>query len=172
MTESSTGFGRVRGAMVALAIVVATALVVRGNEVELTLTGGLKWKAPRESFTLVQPLAGKATYLSDLTAESYRHLPFLSTTWPYRTDRNVAGTQLRSGGRLYAKGIGMHSASRLTYRLDGLYKRFEADLALDDQTAGGGSVAGGIGPKYFSIHCFAFAGSKAPTTASTALLGA
>lgn len=119
---------------------VATALVVRGNEVELTLTGGLKWRAPRESLTLVQPLAGKATYVSDLTAESYRHLPFLDTSWPYRADRNVAGTQLRSGGKLYAKGLGMHSASRLTYRLDGLYKRFEADVALDDQTGGGGSV--------------------------------
>jgi hypothetical protein len=49
----------------------------------------------------------------------------------------VAGTQLRAGGHLFAKGIGMHSASRLTYRLNGLYRRFEADVALDDQVGSG-----------------------------------
>ena len=66
---------------------------------------------------------------------------FSSLAWPYRTDANVVGTQLRGGGRLYAKGIGMHSTSRLTYRLDGkAYKRFEAGLAIDDHTDGRGSV--------------------------------
>ena len=34
----------------------------------------------------------------------------------------------------------MHSASRLTYRLNGLYRRFEADVALDDQVGSGGSA--------------------------------
>lgn len=120
---------------------VALSLAMHGEIVELTLFGGLKWKAPRDALVFVQPLAGKATYLSDLTAESYRYIPFLNTGWPYRADRNVAGTQLRSGGHLFAKGLGMHSASRLTYRLNGLYKRFDADVALDDQVGSGGSAA-------------------------------
>jgi len=119
---------------------VALSLTVQGEVIELTLFGGLKWKASRDALVFVQPLAGKATYLSDLTAESYRHIPFLNTSWPYRADRNVAGTQLRSGGYLFAKGLGMHSASRLTYRLNGLYKRFDADVALDDQVGSGGSA--------------------------------
>jgi NPCBM/NEW2 domain len=119
----------------------ALALAVHGEVVELTLFGGLKWKAPRAALVFVQPLGGKVTYLSDLSAESYRHIPFLNTSWPYRADKNVAGTQLRSGGHLFAKGIGMHSASRLTYRLNGLYKRFDADVALDDQVGTGGSAA-------------------------------
>jgi hypothetical protein len=37
------------------------------------------------------------------------------------------------------KGIGMHSAARLAYNLDQPYKRFQAELAMDD-SAGGGSV--------------------------------
>lgn len=41
---------------------------------------------------------------------------------------------------MFAKGIGMHSAARLTYRLDKPYKRFEADVAIDDETAGQGSA--------------------------------
>ena len=48
------------------------------------------------------------------------------------------------GGRRYLKGIGMHSASRLTYRLDGKYRRFDAAVALDDSAGNGGSVTFGV----------------------------
>ena len=47
---------------------------------------------------------------------------------------------MRAGDRLYAKGIAMHSASRLTYRLERPYSRFEAELAIDAETSGRGSV--------------------------------
>jgi hypothetical protein len=40
---------------------------------------------------------------------------------------------------LCLKGLGMHSASRLTYALTRPYGRFQAEPAIDDQT-GGGSV--------------------------------
>jgi hypothetical protein len=83
-------------------------------------------------------------YLSDLTAEGYRHLPFLSQSWPYKNDANVVGTQLRAGGHPVTKGIGMHSAGRLTYRLDKRFRKFEADVALDDQVGDGGAVVFGV----------------------------
>ena len=93
-----------------------------------------------ESLVFIQPLSGRATYLSDLTAISYKQLPYLTLAWPYRGDLNVTGTQLRAGERLYAKGLGMHSTARLTYRLDKAYRWFAAELAIDDETRGGGSV--------------------------------
>jgi hypothetical protein len=34
----------------------------------------------------------------------------------------------------------MHSAARITYHLDGAYQRFQSELAIDDSTAGRGSV--------------------------------
>lgn len=98
------------------------------------------WTAPAESLALVQPLSGRVAYLSDLTPASYKHLPFLSRAWPFRNDFNVTGLQLRAGGRLYAKGLGMHSAARLTYRLDKPYRWFEAEVAIDDETRQRGSV--------------------------------
>jgi hypothetical protein len=67
-------------------------------------------------------------------------LPFLSLAWPFKTDANVTGSQLRAAGHPYAKGIGMHSAARLTHRLAAGYKAFEADVALDDQVGGAGSA--------------------------------
>jgi len=117
-------------------------LIVDAQTTTVTpLEGVGPWTPPPESIVFVQPLGGKATYLSDLVADSYRHIPYLSLAWPYRTDTSVTGAELRAGGRPYAKGIGMHSAARLTYRLDKPYRRFEAELAIDDDAGGRGSVA-------------------------------
>ena len=52
----------------------------------------------------------------------------------------MTGGWLRSGGRRYLKGLGMHSSARLTYLLDEPYGRFDAELGIDDSTDGGGSV--------------------------------
>jgi hypothetical protein len=98
------------------------------------------WKTQAEAVVFVQPLGGEAVYLSDLPVAGYRHVPFLSTSWPYELDRTVTGARLRAGGSIFPKGIGMHSASRLTWALDRPYARFEAEVAIDDQTAGQGSV--------------------------------
>ena len=42
--------------------------------------------------------------------------------------------------RLYAKGVGMHSTSRLAYRLTGEHRQFAAELAVDDLAGRRGSV--------------------------------
>ncbi len=106
----------------------------------VTLPSGPTFAAAANDLVWLQPLGGRAVYLSDRHADGYRHVPFLSLRWPYRMDRSVEGRWLRSGGRLYAKGLGVHSAARLTYLLDGSYRRFAADLGVDDETCGGGSV--------------------------------
>ena len=66
----------------------------------------------------MQPLGGRAVYLSDLKPAEYRQTPFLDLPWPYRADRNVTGGMLRRGGRLYLKGLGVHSAARLVYAIN------------------------------------------------------
>ena len=93
-----------------------------------------------DQIALVQPLGGRVTYLSDLKPAGYKHAAYLARTWTYGIDRNVLGGRLRGGGTLFAKGLGMHSAARLSYRLDGAYRRLDAELAIDDQTGHRGSV--------------------------------
>jgi hypothetical protein len=93
----------------------------------------------------VQGIGGERfVYLSDIEPASYRHVPYLNLEWPYREDRNVLGATLKAGGEQYLKGLGMHSAARLTYRLDGKYQRFDAAAALDDSSQGRGSVTFGV----------------------------
>jgi hypothetical protein len=119
---------------------VAQRLVVNQKSLQLTSPGGTTWNSSPEELVFLQPLGGRALYLSDLKATAYRHIPYLTLAWPYHTDRNVTGSMSRSGGQLYLKGLGMHSASRLTYALPEGYRSFQAELAIDDSTARRGSV--------------------------------
>lgn len=118
----------------------ATKLVGGTSETQIHLPGSKSISVTPERIVGVQPLSTPVTYLSNLKATNFRHIPMLDLAWPYHRDRNVLGDQLRSGGRVYHKGLGLHSTARLTYRLPGLYQRLEADLAIDDATAGAGSV--------------------------------
>jgi hypothetical protein len=110
----------------------------------LTLAGGVTVEldplALQSDLTLLQPLGERITYLSDLPPLSYKHIPYLQTTWPLGRDRSVTDQRLRHGGATYIKGLGMHSASRVAYRLDNRWRRFEAELALDDTAGRQGSV--------------------------------
>jgi hypothetical protein len=104
----------------------------------------MRLQTDRESFLqalqFVQPVGGQAVYLSDLAPIGFRHIPYLTLAWGYGQDRSVLGGRLRSGGAAYLKGLGMHSTSRLAYRLDGKYKRLKAELALDETAGREGSV--------------------------------
>lgn len=92
----------------------------------------------------LQTFQPRVTYLSDLTPLGFKHTPFLALDWPLGIDRNVSGGQLRSHGVVYTKGLGMHSTSRVAYELGGQYRRFAAELALDDEVGQGGSVVGRV----------------------------
>jgi len=111
------------------------------STLELTTLSGQTWHAASKELVFLQPLGGRSVYLSDLQPAEYRHVPYLALAWPWLADRNVTGGPLRCGGRLWLKGLGLHSAARLSYALDRPWKSFRAELGIDDSTAGRGSVA-------------------------------
>jgi hypothetical protein len=121
--------------------VLATSLESRERTLKLVLGDEVEIGVPIETVVALQPLGGRAVYLSNFKPAGYRHVPFLQLPWSYELDRNVLGAPLRAAGRLYLKGIGMHSASRITFDLNGEYEQFAADLAIDDITRGRGSLA-------------------------------
>ncbi len=118
----------------------AAGLQLNGDSLEVTTLSGAKWKAAATDLVFLMPVNGRAVYLSDIRPSEYRFLPYLDLKWPYQNDRNVTGGELRCRGRLYLKGIGVHSAARLTYRLDQPWSRLQADVGIDDSTGGQGSV--------------------------------
>ncbi|MCE9603992.1 MAG: NPCBM/NEW2 domain-containing protein [Planctomycetia bacterium] len=105
-----------------------------------SIAGDTTWNVSRSEIIYLQTLGGKALYLSTLEPVGYRHVPYLSRSWPYRVDRSATGGNLRVAERRYLQGLGMHSASRISYALDGKSNRFAAAVAIDDETDGRGSV--------------------------------
>jgi hypothetical protein len=123
----------------------AERVIASDTDLAVVLASGLKlYGGGVDNLAFLQSLGGRFVYLSDLEPASYRHVPYLTMDWPYQRDRNVLGEPLEVGGRRYLKGIGMHSASRLTYRIEGKYQRFDAELALDDSAEKRGSVVFGV----------------------------
>lgn len=117
---------------------------VRVADDQYTLeSAGVTIAGKADAIALIQPMGGTVRYLSDLEPVDYRHTPYLDLTWPYTQDRGLRGGPLVGGGLRAAKGLAMHSAARLIYRLDGSAQRFQAELAVadsSDQSTAIGSV--------------------------------
>ncbi|MCS7304817.1 MAG: NPCBM/NEW2 domain-containing protein [Thermoguttaceae bacterium] len=121
-------------------LLLAQQLAVQQTQAELTLLGNLCFQTERDNLVFLQPIGGRLVYLSDLEPKQYQFEPFFELLWPYQRDRSVTGSWLRSAGRRYLKGLGVHSKASLKYALQGRYSRLEAELGLDDTSRGRGSV--------------------------------
>lgn len=155
----------------------------KGNGARLETATGLQLKTERRRFwselCAVESLgSSQFDYLSDLPDAGYVHLPFLNSKWPLMRDRNVLGGRLRSGDGVYTKGLGMHSVARVAYALDGKYRRFEADLAIDRAAGRKGSVVfrvfadGGDGKFRLAHRSEILRGGEKPTAVSIDVRGA
>ncbi|WP_428940486.1 NPCBM/NEW2 domain-containing protein [Fontivita pretiosa] len=83
------------------------------------------------------------TYLSDLRWTKMVNHPGQGSAERDRSNGELFdgdGRIISLRGRTYEKGIGVHAGSEIRYALDGKYTTFLADIGLDDETAGAGSV--------------------------------
>lgn len=108
------------------------------------LKGQTLWGAgiqvPLAQIVAIDICQGRAVYLSELKPKAFEHTPYLGMTWPFTRDGSVAGQELRVGGSVHDRGLGMHSRSSITFALAGNYRRFETLVGLDDRTGRGGNV--------------------------------
>ncbi|MEE3368717.1 MAG: NPCBM/NEW2 domain-containing protein [Planctomycetota bacterium] len=120
------------------------AIMSNQTQVQLHVNRELTLSAATSTFhrelTQLQTYTPRVTFVSDLEPTSYKHIPFLRQSWPQGTDENALGGRLRCAGTVHAKGIGMHSASRVTYQIDQKFRWFQAELAIDQAAANRGSV--------------------------------
>lgn len=115
---------------------------IAGSEQGITLHSDIlgERRISIDELASLQADGAQVAYLSDLDSTGYRHEPYLDLRWAHTRDRNVLGDVPTVGERPYLKTIGMHSASRLTFDLDGEHDRFAASVAVDDAAEGRGSV--------------------------------
>ncbi len=95
----------------------AEAVTLAEGKLRLTLGG----EASEIGWNRVESLAIRSdrwAYLSELQPSEVKEEPLLTLPRPWRADRSVAGEPLKLAGRVYAKGIGAHARSRLTFDLE------------------------------------------------------
>lgn len=105
------------------------------------MLAGAEARVPLDQIVALDVWQGRAVYLSDLKPSAYQESPWTAAlNWPCVPDGNAHRRALRLGGSCYDKGLGMHTASRVTYTLAGKYQRFEALVGLDDRDGRDGIV--------------------------------
>lgn len=121
-----------------------SAVSADGKTLEVTTLTGGKLSLPLADVMAVDVFGGKAAYLSDLKPKAVKEEAFGSVAWPWAADRSVKGNPLRLrtplGDEVFAKGLGLHSKTTLTYDLGGKYRRFEATVGLDAVSGRRGAV--------------------------------
>jgi hypothetical protein len=78
--------------------------------------------------------------LSRLKPDQWTYTPFISGSRRLELNRNSFKQDLRLSGRRYPQGLGMHSRSAVTWKLNGKYSSFVADFGIDDLAKGRGSA--------------------------------
>ncbi|WP_018754819.1 NPCBM/NEW2 domain-containing protein [Paenibacillus terrigena] len=77
----------------------------------------------------------ETVFLSDLTWES------ATAGWgTVQKDKSVDGNTLTLNGTTYAKGLGTHAVSNITYNLNGQYTKFQSDIGVDDEVGANATV--------------------------------
>jgi hypothetical protein len=104
------------------------------------MLSGAELRVPLAEYVTLEPRGSRSVYLSDLRPARFEETPYFSTRWGYRKDASIVGRGLQLEGNHFDKGIGMHSAGRLTYELGGRYQRFETWVGLDENTGREGNV--------------------------------
>ncbi|MFB7512604.1 NPCBM/NEW2 domain-containing protein [Streptomyces sp. NPDC056144] len=105
---------------------------------------------------------GQVVDLSALTWTSAR-----SDFGTVTKDRSVEGNALRLNGTTYAKGVGTHANSTVTYALNGGYSRFQSAVGVDDEVSSHATVrfeVWGDGTKLYESP-----GAMTPTSATAAV---
>ncbi len=130
----------VRARQIAVKGNAVTLALAAGGELVTTLTGRKDAdKKFWDEVTYLEPASPRATWLSDAAGLDYRHIPFVSIERPLSLDTSALGTRLRADGAVFRKGLGMPTAARVAALTAG-YRRFEAEIALDESAGLAGSV--------------------------------
>lgn len=131
---------------------VAESLATAGDQLKIELVAGSQIEVPLSAVERLDYSQGKVVYLSDLPwdARESRRTPYLGPSLPLDSDLDVFSPQrdrafdggpLRVGGKSYAKGLALHSRTRLAYRLPEGYRRLVALAGIDEQVGSRGHVA-------------------------------
>jgi hypothetical protein len=103
----------------------------KDNTLHLQIAGSEARTVPLEQVRRIEQLNGPVVWLSSLPPNESDHIPyFTQRAIPARFDENVDGQPVRFGSRTFARGIGVHARSRLSWKLDPHFTAFRTQYAI------------------------------------------
>ncbi len=95
---------------------------------------------PRQKIAVIDLASQRIVQLSSLPPDKKTEEGFFDRTYEFRVDKAVSGKPLRLDGKTYSSGLGLHSFSELTWKLEGQYSKFVATVGIDDAVRPRGQV--------------------------------
>jgi hypothetical protein len=115
----------------------ARSVVLTNGQFQVTLPTGGEASVPLIQVRRVDFSLGKLTWLGDLKPRDMKHDFILMDGLPeYGVDRSLLGERLRVGDKFFDRGVWIHSKTRLKYRLEGDYSRFQAWMGIQSSHTG------------------------------------
>ncbi len=112
-----------------------TRLAWDGN-LKVRLVSGSDVALPAARLAALDFSAGKIRYLSQIEPRDVKYVPFFDIiTHEYRRDRSLDGTPLTLAGKVYRRGLAIHSKTTLRYRIAGDFTRFQTVVGIDDSVS-------------------------------------
>jgi NPCBM/NEW2 domain len=87
---------------------------------------------PVDSVAMVDGLWGRSVFVSGLEPVVVVEGGWFGTHFPWRRDAGISGQPLTLRGRVFERGLGVHSRSSLTYALDKKFSLLTGIVGLDD----------------------------------------
>ncbi len=129
----------------------AAAVAVDAGRLVLRSVSGFDVRVSLREVVTVLVRSASIAYLSDLPGRTLVVKPFWEpvagdpqSLYAPRDDRAFSGGPLRADGRTWTKGIGAYSGTELTWQLDGTWREFRTQVAIDD-------AAGRLGGAVFEV---------------------
>jgi len=110
------------------------------NSVSLKMPWGAAWEIPIDSVVDIGTRNGNLVHLSDMEPATVEQTPYFGRLLAYRRDQSLDGGNLKMKGKVYSKGLAVHSRCVLSYALDDEFTIFKTTVGFDDAAGGRGSV--------------------------------
>lgn len=110
-------------------------VTVQGDKCQVVLASGVNVTVPLSRIRSMDFSAGKVRQLSQMKPSDLKFVPLFDDVggyYDYRKDNGPLRMPISVGGKSYPRGICIHSQSRLTFRLQGDYRRFQSTVGIDD----------------------------------------
>ncbi len=118
----------------------AKQIVSKDQNYEVILASGVTMTVPAGQVRTIDFSLGKVRQLSQLKPTDVQYVPFWDQVWEYRKDIGPLSSPITLGGVAYAKGLSIHSKTKLTFRLQGDYRLFQTVLGIDDMADDTGAL--------------------------------